>query len=78
MVLKDLLSSRPLTIPFNTGAEVTATVSAVEPLSRFARHLFYLAPVSPLRLHRRVNVRFAGRETRPLRHIVTVPTNPVF
>ena len=47
--------------PLNTGAEVTATVSAVEPLSRFVRHLFYPVPVSLLRLHRFVTVRFAGR-----------------
>ena len=39
--------------PLNTGAEVTATVSAVEPLSRFVRHLFYSVPVSLLRLHDR-------------------------
>jgi len=52
MVLKDLLFSSPLAIPFNTGAEVTATVSAVEPLSRFVRHLFYPVPVSLLHLHR--------------------------
>ena len=61
MVLKDLLSSSPLTIPFNTGAEVTATVSAIEPLSRFVRHLFYPVPVSSMRLYRFVTVRFTGR-----------------
>ena len=54
-----------------------ATVSAIEPLSRFVRHLFYLAPVSFLRLHRRVNVRFTGRETRPLQNTTMVPTNSV-
>ena len=61
MVLKDLLFSSPLAIPFNTGAEVTATVSAVEPLGRFVRYLFSPVPVSSLRLHRFVTVRFAGR-----------------
>jgi len=66
MVLKYLLSSSPLAIPFNTGAEVTATVSAVEPLSRFVRHLFYPVPVLLLRLHQFMAIRLrAGQCPAP-------------
>jgi len=40
MVLKDLLPSNLWFSLLNTGAEVTATISAVEPLGRFVRYLF--------------------------------------
>jgi len=51
--------------PLSTGAEVTATVSAIEPLSRFVRHLFYPVPVSSLRLHRFVTVRLRAGKPGP-------------
>ena len=51
--LKISFSQALWSFPFNTGAEVIVTVSAIEPLSRFVRCLIYPVPVSSLRLHDR-------------------------